>query len=39
VYATHIAADDRGLRRHPALASLVGETVGDEERAAYLAKV
>jgi ATP-dependent DNA helicase RecG len=39
VYATHIVADDPGLRRHPGLAALVGETVGDEERAAYLDKV
>ncbi|HLU58553.1 MAG TPA: ATP-dependent DNA helicase RecG [Pseudonocardia sp.] len=38
-YATHIVADDPGLRRHPGLAALVGETVGDEERAAYLDKV
>ncbi|OLT03182.1 ATP-dependent DNA helicase RecG [Pseudonocardia sp. CNS-004] len=39
VYATHIVADDPGLRRHSGLAALVGETVGDEERAAYLDKV
>jgi ATP-dependent DNA helicase RecG len=39
VYATHIVAEDPGLRAHPALAALVGETVGDEERAAYLDKV
>ncbi|TWF79388.1 ATP-dependent DNA helicase RecG [Pseudonocardia hierapolitana] len=39
VYAGHIVADDPGLRRHPGLAALVGETVGDEERAAYLDKV
>jgi len=39
VYAAHIVADDPGLRRHPGLAALVGETVGDEERAAYLDKV
>jgi ATP-dependent DNA helicase RecG len=38
-YATHIVADDPGLRRHPGLAALVGQTVGDEERAAYLDKV
>jgi ATP-dependent DNA helicase RecG len=38
-YAAHIVADDPGLRRHPGLAALVGETVGDEERAAYLDKV
>jgi len=39
VYAAHIVADDPGLRRHPGLAALVGEIVGDEERAAYLDKV
>ncbi|WP_219419274.1 ATP-dependent DNA helicase RecG [Pseudonocardia nigra] len=39
VYAGHIVADDPGLRRHPGLAALVGATVGDEERAAYLDKV
>jgi ATP-dependent DNA helicase RecG len=39
VYATQIVADDPGLRRHPGLAALVGETVGDEERASYLDKV
>jgi ATP-dependent DNA helicase RecG len=39
VYAADIVADDPGLRRHPGLAALVGETVGDEERAAYLDKV
>jgi ATP-dependent DNA helicase RecG len=39
VYATHIVADDPGLRAHRGLAALVGETVGDEERAAYLDKV
>jgi ATP-dependent DNA helicase RecG len=39
VYATHVVADDPGLRRHPGLAALVGDTVGDEERAAYLDKV
>ncbi|GAA0923337.1 ATP-dependent DNA helicase RecG [Pseudonocardia zijingensis] len=38
-YATRIVADDPGLRRHPGLAALVGDTVGDEERAAYLDKV
>jgi ATP-dependent DNA helicase RecG len=38
-YAAHIVTDDPGLRRHPGLAALVGETVGDEERAAYLDKV
>ncbi|HEY4421084.1 MAG TPA: helicase-related protein, partial [Pseudonocardia sp.] len=39
VYAADIVADDPGLRDHPGLAALVGETVGDEERAAYLDKV
>jgi ATP-dependent DNA helicase RecG len=39
VYAQHLVADDPGLRRHPGLAALVGEIVGDEERAAYLDKV
>ncbi|MHA6625805.1 ATP-dependent DNA helicase RecG [Pseudonocardia sichuanensis] len=39
VYAQHVVADDPGLHRHPGLAALVGETVGDEERAAYLDKV
>jgi ATP-dependent DNA helicase RecG len=38
-YAAHIVAEDPGLRSHPGLAELVGETVGDEERAAYLDKV
>jgi ATP-dependent DNA helicase RecG len=38
-YATQIVADDPGLRRHRGLAALVAETVGDEERAAYLDKV
>jgi ATP-dependent DNA helicase RecG len=38
-YAGHIVAEDPGLRSHPGLAALVGETVGDEERAAYLDKV
>ena len=38
-YATDIVAADPGLREHPGLAALVGETVGDEERAAYLDKV
>jgi ATP-dependent DNA helicase RecG len=39
VYATDIVAHDPGLAEHPGLAALVGETVGDEERAAYLDKV
>jgi ATP-dependent DNA helicase RecG len=38
-YATELVAADPGLRRHPALADLVEETVGDDERAAYLDKV
>jgi ATP-dependent DNA helicase RecG len=39
VYATDIVAADPALTAHPGLADLVGETVGDEERAAYLDKV
>jgi ATP-dependent DNA helicase RecG len=39
VYATDIVAQDPGLTEHPGLAALVGSTVGDEERAAYLDKV
>jgi ATP-dependent DNA helicase RecG len=39
VYATDIVGQDPGLAGHPGLAALVGETVGDEERAAYLDKV
>jgi ATP-dependent DNA helicase RecG len=39
VYAADIVAEDPGLVRHPGLFALVGETVGDEERAAYLDKV
>jgi ATP-dependent DNA helicase RecG len=39
VYAGRLVAEDPGLARHPGLAALVGETVGDEERAAYLDKV
>ena len=39
VYAGDIVGHDPGLRDHPGLAGLVGETVGDEERAAYLDKV
>jgi len=38
VYATDMVAADPGLAEHPGLAELVGETVGDEERAAYLDK-
>ena len=38
-YAMDLVAADPGLRGHPALADLVSETVGDEERAAYLDKV
>jgi len=38
-YATELVAADPGLRRHPGLAELVDETVGDDERAAYLDKV
>jgi ATP-dependent DNA helicase RecG len=39
VYAGHIVADDPALMKHPGMFALVGETVGDEERAAYLDKV
>ena len=38
-YATEIVDGDPGLARHPGLHALVAETVGDEERAAYLDKV
>ncbi len=38
-YATELVAADPGLREHPELAALVEETVGDDERAAYLDKV
>jgi hypothetical protein len=38
-HATEIVAADPGLQRHPGLHALVAETVGDEERAAYLDKV
>jgi ATP-dependent DNA helicase RecG len=38
-YATEIVEGDPGLARHPGLHALVAETVGDEERAAYLDKV
>jgi ATP-dependent DNA helicase RecG len=38
VHATDIVDGDPGLAHHPGLAALVGETVGDEERAAYLDK-
>ena len=39
MYATEIVEADPGLNRHPGLHALVAETVGDEERAAYLDKV
>ncbi len=39
VHATEIVEADPGLQRHPGLHALVAETVGDEERAAYLDKV
>ncbi|MGI9004166.1 MAG: ATP-dependent DNA helicase RecG [Pseudonocardia sp.] len=38
-YAADLVATDPDLRAHPHLAALVAETVGDEERAAYLDKV
>ncbi|MDN5918875.1 MAG: ATP-dependent DNA helicase RecG [Pseudonocardia sp.] len=38
VYAQDLVGKDPGLAGHPGLAALVGETVGDEERAAYLDK-
>ncbi len=38
VYAGDIVAHDPDLSAHPGLFALVGETVGDEERAAYLDK-
>jgi ATP-dependent DNA helicase RecG len=38
-YATDIVAADRGLAHHPGLRALVAETVGDDDRAAYLDKV
>ena len=38
VHATDIVDGDPGLAHHPGLAALVGETVGDEERASYLDK-
>jgi len=38
-YATEIVEGDPDLHRHPGLHALVAETVGDEERAAYLDKV
>ncbi|MDQ4119594.1 MAG: ATP-dependent DNA helicase RecG, partial [Actinomycetota bacterium] len=37
-YATDLVDADPWLAEHPGLAALVGETVGDEERAAYLDK-
>ena len=39
MHATEIVEADPGLNRHPGLHALVAETVGDEERAAYLDKV
>ncbi|MFC4948984.1 ATP-dependent DNA helicase RecG [Pseudonocardia sp. GCM10023141] len=39
VYAGDIVEQDPALEAHPGLAALVAETVGDEERAAYLDKV
>jgi ATP-dependent DNA helicase RecG len=39
VYATDLVAQDPGLAEHPGLRALVAETIGDEERAAYLDKV
>jgi ATP-dependent DNA helicase RecG len=38
-YATDLVARDPGLAGHPGLQALVAETVGDDERAAYLDKV
>lgn len=38
VYARHLVAEDPGLAGHPRLRDLVAETLGDEERAAYLDK-
>jgi ATP-dependent DNA helicase RecG len=38
-YATEIVAADPELAHHRGLRALVDETVGDEERAAYLEKV
>ncbi|WP_130294043.1 ATP-dependent DNA helicase RecG [Pseudonocardia sediminis] len=38
VYAKDLVDRDPTLADHPGLAALVGETVGDEERAAYLDK-
>ncbi|MGI5128931.1 ATP-dependent DNA helicase RecG [Pseudonocardia sp. CA-107938] len=39
VYAMDLVAQDPGLAEHPGLRALVAETIGDEERAAYLDKV
>ncbi len=39
VYAVDIVEHDPGLRAHGGLAALVGQTVGDEERAAWLDRV
>jgi ATP-dependent DNA helicase RecG len=38
-YAGDLVARDPGLAGHPGLRALVAETVGDDERAAYLDKV
>ncbi|MEQ3554787.1 ATP-dependent DNA helicase RecG [Pseudonocardia nematodicida] len=38
VYAQDLVARDPGLHEHPRLRALVGETLGDEERAAFLDK-
>ncbi|MFP5072259.1 ATP-dependent DNA helicase RecG [Pseudonocardia nantongensis] len=38
VYAQDLVTRDPGLRAHPGLHALVGETIGDEERAAFLDK-
>ena len=39
VYAVDIVEHDPSLREHSGLATLVGQTVGDEERAAWLDRV
>ncbi|MFP5022902.1 ATP-dependent DNA helicase RecG [Pseudonocardia phyllosphaerae] len=38
VYALDLVATDPGLAEHPGLAALVEETIGDEEKAAFLDK-
>jgi ATP-dependent DNA helicase RecG len=38
VYATELVAGDPGLAHHAGLRALVAETVGDDDRAAYLDK-